>query len=82
MHSRYTVNYHLRAHKRDAFIEFIKSLLLTPFVLHTRPVNQTLLSSPGSQILNSSNSAEVPTSFTAEVSESVNKNVARCMSIN
>ncbi|KAJ3400763.1 IMP 5'-nucleotidase, partial [Chytridiales sp. JEL 0842] len=25
------------AHKRDAFIEFIKSLLLTPFILHTRP---------------------------------------------
>lgn len=27
----------IRAHKRDAFIEFIKSLLLTPFVLNTRP---------------------------------------------
>ncbi|KAJ3332975.1 IMP 5'-nucleotidase [Blyttiomyces sp. JEL0837] len=26
-----------KAHKRDAFIEFIKSLLLTPFILHTRP---------------------------------------------
>ncbi|KAJ3046629.1 IMP 5'-nucleotidase [Rhizophlyctis rosea] len=37
MTSLYSTNYHLRAHKRDAFIEFIKSLLLTPFVLHTRP---------------------------------------------
>ncbi|KAI8910750.1 IMP-specific 5-nucleotidase [Entophlyctis helioformis] len=37
MSSLYSVNYHLRAHKRDGFIEFIKSLLLTPFVLHTRP---------------------------------------------
>ncbi|KAJ3298727.1 IMP 5'-nucleotidase [Borealophlyctis nickersoniae] len=37
MTSLYSTNYHLRAHKRDGFIEFIKSLLLTPFVLHTRP---------------------------------------------
>ncbi|KAI8918418.1 IMP-specific 5-nucleotidase [Powellomyces hirtus] len=37
MTSLYSINYHTRAHKRDAFIEFIKSLLLTPFVLHTRP---------------------------------------------
>ncbi|KAI9207678.1 IMP-specific 5-nucleotidase [Polychytrium aggregatum] len=36
MSSAYAVNYHLRAHKRDTFIEFIKSLLLNPFVLHTR----------------------------------------------
>ncbi|KAJ3024294.1 IMP 5'-nucleotidase [Thoreauomyces humboldtii] len=37
MTSLYSINYHTRAHKRDAFIEFIKSLCLTPFVLHTRP---------------------------------------------
>jgi hypothetical protein len=33
MTSRYQVNYQLRSHKRDQFIEFIKTLLLTPFVL-------------------------------------------------
>ncbi|KAJ2742275.1 IMP 5'-nucleotidase, partial [Coemansia sp. BCRC 34490] len=37
MTSHYKVNYHLRAHKRDSFIEFIKGLLLTPFVLHSLP---------------------------------------------
>ncbi|KAJ2401917.1 IMP 5'-nucleotidase [Coemansia sp. RSA 2559] len=37
MTSQYRVNYHLRAHKRDSFIEFIKGLLLTPFVLHLLP---------------------------------------------
>ncbi|KAJ2559677.1 IMP 5'-nucleotidase [Coemansia sp. RSA 1933] len=37
MTSQYRVNYHLRAHKRDSFIEFIKGLLLTPFVLHSLP---------------------------------------------
>jgi IMP and pyridine-specific 5'-nucleotidase len=36
MSSNYRTNYHLRSHKRDGFIEFIKSLLLTPFVLHSR----------------------------------------------
>ncbi|KAI8585935.1 IMP-specific 5-nucleotidase [Geranomyces variabilis] len=41
MTSLYSINYHTRAHKRDAFIEFIKSLLLTPFVLHTRPTIST-----------------------------------------
>lgn len=33
MTSLYSINYQLKAHKRDAFIEFIKSLLLTPFIL-------------------------------------------------
>eukprot|EP00158_Paraphelidium_tribonemae_P003221 Partr_v1_DN25973_c1_g1_i2_m68481 len=33
MSSRYSNNYYLRSHKRDQFIEFIKSLLLTPFIL-------------------------------------------------
>ncbi|KAJ3186596.1 IMP 5'-nucleotidase [Gaertneriomyces sp. JEL0708] len=42
MTSLYSINYHTRAHKRDAFIEFIKSLLLTPFVLHTRPASTRL----------------------------------------
>ncbi|KAJ1940440.1 IMP 5'-nucleotidase [Linderina macrospora] len=37
MTSQYRVNYHLRAHKRDNLIEFIKGMLLTPFVLHAQP---------------------------------------------
>ncbi|KAJ1900318.1 IMP 5'-nucleotidase [Kickxella alabastrina] len=37
MTSQYRVNYHLRAHKRDTLIEFIKGMLLTPFVLHAQP---------------------------------------------
>lgn len=37
MSSNYRVNYQLRAHKRDAFIEFIKAMLMTPFVLHAKP---------------------------------------------
>ncbi|KAJ1834055.1 IMP 5'-nucleotidase [Coemansia sp. RSA 2711] len=37
MTSQYRVNYHLRAHKRDNLIEFIKGMLLTPFVLHSQP---------------------------------------------
>ncbi|CAG8580753.1 6144_t:CDS:2, partial [Acaulospora colombiana] len=32
------INYALRAHKRDPFIEFIKGMLMTPFVLHVRPI--------------------------------------------
>ncbi|CAG8839097.1 5297_t:CDS:2, partial [Racocetra persica] len=32
------INYALRAHKRDPFIEFIKGMLMTPFVLHAKPV--------------------------------------------
>ncbi|KAJ2830563.1 IMP 5'-nucleotidase [Coemansia furcata] len=39
MTSQYRVNYHLRAHKRDSLIEFIKGMLLTPFVLHSQPVS-------------------------------------------
>ena len=34
MSSLYSTTYHLKSHKRDAFIEFIKSLLLTPFILN------------------------------------------------
>lgn len=34
-HSLYSTNYHLKAHKRDAFIEFLKSLFLTPFILQS-----------------------------------------------
>lgn len=37
MTSQYRVNYHLRAHKRDNLIEFIKGMLLTPFVLRASP---------------------------------------------
>ncbi|RHZ46827.1 hypothetical protein Glove_606g94 [Diversispora epigaea] len=38
MTSMYTINYALRAHKRDPFIEFIKGMLMTPFVLHAKPI--------------------------------------------
>ena len=34
MTSRYRVEYALKKHKRDEFIEWIKSLLAVPFVLH------------------------------------------------
>ncbi|KAG0318885.1 IMP 5'-nucleotidase [Dissophora globulifera] len=37
MTSSYRINYQLRAHKRDPLIEFIKGLLLAPFVLHAKP---------------------------------------------
>ncbi|KAJ9069360.1 IMP 5'-nucleotidase [Entomophthora muscae] len=37
MSSIYSVKYQLRSHRRDAFIEFIKSMLMTPFVLHSKP---------------------------------------------
>ncbi|CAI2163008.1 14539_t:CDS:10 [Funneliformis geosporum] len=40
MTSVYTINYALRAHKRDPFIEFIKGMLMTPFVLHAKPLPQ------------------------------------------
>ncbi|TPX37804.1 hypothetical protein SeMB42_g02723 [Synchytrium endobioticum] len=43
MTSAYRINYQLRAHKRDEFIEFIKGLLLTPFVLHMRPRSTSAL---------------------------------------
>ena len=33
MTSLYDLNYQLRTHKRDSFIDFIKSLLLSPFIL-------------------------------------------------
>lgn len=37
----YAINYALRAHKRDPFIEFIKGMLMTPFVLHAKPLPQS-----------------------------------------
>ncbi|CAG8610034.1 6537_t:CDS:10 [Paraglomus brasilianum] len=40
MTSLYRINYALRAHKRDPFIEFIKAMLMTPFVLYARPLNE------------------------------------------
>ncbi|KAF8932422.1 IMP-specific 5-nucleotidase [Dissophora ornata] len=45
MTSSYRINYQLRAHKRDPLIEFIKGLLLTPFVLHAKPRKPVLNSS-------------------------------------
>ncbi|ORZ34340.1 IMP-specific 5'-nucleotidase-domain-containing protein [Catenaria anguillulae PL171] len=44
-YSAHRVNYSLRAHKRDAFIEFIKSQLLGPFSLHIRPLTAREVSS-------------------------------------
>jgi IMP and pyridine-specific 5'-nucleotidase len=43
MTSSYSVNYQLRAHKRDSFIEFIKSLLLTPFILASSTTDQAIV---------------------------------------
>ncbi|KAL0633482.1 IMP 5'-nucleotidase [Maublancomyces gigas] len=37
MTTRYRVEYALKAHRRDALIEFIKGLLAVPFVLHSQP---------------------------------------------
>ncbi|QLQ78269.1 hypothetical protein HG537_0A05160 [Torulaspora globosa] len=34
MSSRYRVEYHLKSHRKDEFVEWIKGLLATPFVLH------------------------------------------------
>ncbi|KAJ2778090.1 IMP 5'-nucleotidase [Coemansia javaensis] len=48
MTSHYRVNYHLRAHKRDTLIEFVKGMLLTPFVLHSLPAPQDPASRPSS----------------------------------
>lgn len=40
MTSRYRVEYSLKSHRRDEFIEWIKALLATPFVLHSDAENQ------------------------------------------
>ncbi|KAF8473140.1 IMP-specific 5'-nucleotidase [Kalaharituber pfeilii] len=37
MTTRYRVEYALKAHRRDALIEFIKGLLAVPFVIHSQP---------------------------------------------
>lgn len=34
MSSRYRVEYHLKSHRKDEFVDWIKGLLATPFVLH------------------------------------------------
>lgn len=41
MTSRYRVEYALKSHRRDEFIEWIKGLLATPFVLHADVQNHT-----------------------------------------
>ncbi|KAJ1678605.1 IMP 5'-nucleotidase, partial [Spiromyces aspiralis] len=51
MTSLYRATYHLRSHKRDELIEFIKSMLLTPFVLHTSPAPITDVDRKQAQIL-------------------------------
>ena len=42
MSSRYRVDYYLKEHRRDEFIEWIKSLLATPFVLYAVKPNLTV----------------------------------------
>ncbi|KAJ3394330.1 IMP 5'-nucleotidase [Lobulomyces angularis] len=76
MSSLYRTNYHLRAHKRDAFIEFIKSLLLTPFVLHSAPKTDQL-KSPGTKTLNHQFLNEVVAKGEADLDDPVDKNVER-----
>ncbi|KAJ3354192.1 IMP 5'-nucleotidase [Allomyces javanicus] len=43
--SAYRINYALRSHKRDTFIEFIKSQLLPAFALHVRPLSAAAIAS-------------------------------------
>lgn len=43
MSSHYNITYHLRTHKRDPFIEFIKGLLLSPFVTVCEPDREVKL---------------------------------------
>ncbi|KAJ2329089.1 IMP 5'-nucleotidase, partial [Coemansia sp. RSA 2681] len=57
MTSQYRVNYHLRAHKRDSLIEFIKGMLLTPFVLHSQPAAKQTHETK--QVLKAENAHEV-----------------------
>lgn len=42
MSSRYRVDYYIKEHRRDEFIEWIKSLLATPFVLYAVKPNFTV----------------------------------------
>ncbi|TVY59474.1 IMP-specific 5'-nucleotidase 1 [Lachnellula cervina] len=37
MTTRYRVEYALKTHRRDQFIEWVKGLLAVPFVLHSQP---------------------------------------------
>lgn len=72
MSSRYAVNYQLRQHKRDQLIEFIKTLLLTPFVLTVQQQPYHSSSAP--------NLAQLPEPTTAAepfTEISVEKNEAR-----
>ena len=39
MTTRYRVEYALKTHRRDQFIEWIKGLLAVPFVLHSQPTS-------------------------------------------
>jgi len=41
MTTRYRVEYELKSHRRDLFIEWIKSLLAVPFVLHSHHFEAT-----------------------------------------
>lgn len=49
MSSRYRVDYHLKEHRRDEFIQWIKSLLATPFVLYADHSKRNLTVSCGQE---------------------------------
>ncbi|KAF3910419.1 hypothetical protein ABW20_dc0104982 [Dactylellina cionopaga] len=52
MTSRYRVEYALKTHRRDQFIEWIKGLLAVPFVLHSQPNAALTDSGTGDTALN------------------------------
>jgi IMP and pyridine-specific 5'-nucleotidase len=47
MTSRYRVEYHLKSHRRDELIEWIKGLLVVPFVLVRKYPTATVEDSEG-----------------------------------
>ncbi|TID20479.1 hypothetical protein CANINC_003596 [Pichia inconspicua] len=49
MSSRYRVDYHLKEHRRDEFIQWIKALLATPFVLYAENPKVSLTISCGQE---------------------------------
>lgn len=49
MSSRYRVDYHLKEHRRDEFIQWIKALLATPFVLYAENPKTSLTISCGQE---------------------------------
>ncbi|PGG99020.1 IMP-specific 5'-nucleotidase 1 [Helicocarpus griseus UAMH5409] len=51
MTTRYRVEYALKSHRRDQFIEWIKGLLAVPFVLHSQPTAHYQENSPSLALL-------------------------------